>query len=156
LQIVGRGAKKALQNLARGPDIAIHENVPDIAPYFRNTDVLLYAPSQGSGMKVKVMEAFAFGVPVVTTKEGVEGFPAVDGVHAGIGEDDATIIERTVALLNERALRDAQRLAARSLLETHCSPDTTLDGIEAVYKTVINHTQPIEAKLMADADHMTG
>ena len=55
---------------------------------------MVYAPSRGSGMKIKILEAMAFGVPVVTTSEGVEGFPAVDGVHAGVCEDDAGLIER--------------------------------------------------------------
>jgi hypothetical protein len=75
----------------------------------------------------------AFGVPVVTTSEGVEGLPAQDGVHAGICEDDAGLIDRTVALLLDADLQNRQRLAARQLLESHCGPETTLDGIEKLY-----------------------
>ena len=62
---------------------------------------MVYAPSRGSGMKIKILEAMASGVPVVTTSEGVEGLPAVDGVHAGVCEDDAGLIDRTVALLED-------------------------------------------------------
>lgn len=133
VQIVGWNAKTALRAYRELPDVDIQENVPDILPYFHRTTVLLYAPGRGSGMKVKVLESFALGVPVVTTSEGVEGLPAVDGIHAGIAEDDLALIERTVELLNSPALQNRQRHAARALLETHCSATATLSRLEQVY-----------------------
>lgn len=138
LQIVGRQARSALGELARGEDISLFEDVPDTIPYFRSTDVMLYAPGPASGMKVKVLEAFALGVPVVTTAEGVEGLPATDGVHAGIAEDDADLIERTVRLLLEPDRRLRQAREARSLLEAHCGPGPVLDRLERVYETIVS------------------
>ena len=82
-QVVGWNARVALKDFLNLPDVTIEENVPDIRPYFERTGVLLYSPARGSGMKIKVLEALALGVPVVTTSEGVEGLPAEDGVHAG-------------------------------------------------------------------------
>jgi len=136
LQIVGRRAREALGALASGPGISVAEDVPETIPYFRALDVLLYAPSRGSGMKVKVLEAFALGVPVVTTWEGIEGLPAEDGVHAGVCDDDEGLIRRTVALLRDSERRRRQRVAARALLEAHCTPGPTLDRLEAVYATL--------------------
>lgn len=138
LQVVGRAARSALGDLAAGrPDVTLAQDVPDTLPYFLGTDVLLYAPSRGSGMKVKVLEAFALGVPVVTTSEGVEGLPAEDGVHAGVCEDDAGLIGHTVALLGDPALRARRRRAARALVEAVCAPGVTLDGIEAVHDRIL-------------------
>jgi glycosyltransferase involved in cell wall biosynthesis len=88
-------------------------------------------------MKVKVMEAFALGTPVVTTAEGVEGIPAQDGVHAGICEDDPGLIERTVELLNNPSRQQAQCIKARQLLESYCSPRVTLEQIEQVYEAIV-------------------
>jgi glycosyltransferase involved in cell wall biosynthesis len=136
LQIVGRRAVAILGSLVKGDNITILQDVPDAIPYFRSIDVLLYAPTRGSGMKVKVLEAFALGVPVVTTFEGIEGLPAVDGLHAGIAEDDEGLIARTVELLRDPDRRVRQRLAARALVEAHCSPPATLDRLEAVYATL--------------------
>ncbi|MEP7341486.1 MAG: glycosyltransferase family 4 protein [Acidobacteriota bacterium] len=140
LQIVGREARKAMEPFIGGADIAIHENVPDTLPYFRRASVLLYAPSRGSGMKVKVMEAMALGVPVVTTSEGVEGLPAEDGIHAGVCEDDEGLIARTVALLNNPAQQHRQRHAARALIERHCGPEPTLAAVEEVYRSILPKT----------------
>jgi glycosyltransferase involved in cell wall biosynthesis len=133
LRIVGRRARAALGDFAGGPDVTIHEDVPDTRPYFAESDVLLYAPRVGSGMKVKTLEAFAMGTPVVTTRAGAEGIAAEDGIHAGVCEDDSGLIERTVALLNNAELRQRRRLAARQLVETQCAPPVVLDQLEDVY-----------------------
>ena len=86
------------------PDAYIEEDVADIIPYFRRLDVLLHAPAHASGMKVKVLEAMALGVPVVTNEEGVEGLPVEDGTHVGLAEDYDGLVERTVTLLESQGL----------------------------------------------------
>lgn len=133
LELVGRHAARALGRFAHEPGVTILDDVPDIAPHFRRTDVLVYAPPRGSGMKVKVMEAFAYGTPVVANTEGVEGIPAVDGVHVGLAEDDAGLVERTTELLRRADLRRRRREAARRLVEQHCDPARVLDLLEQVY-----------------------
>jgi glycosyltransferase involved in cell wall biosynthesis len=134
--VVGWNARVALKNFLNLPDVTVEENVPDIHPYFERTAVLLYAPASGSGMKVKVLEALAFGVPVVTTSEGVEGLPAEDGVHAGVSEDDGGLIERTVRLLCDVRARERQRAAGRVLLEAHCGARPALDAVETIYREI--------------------
>jgi len=129
LQLVGRNVRSTLAGHQQ-PGVTIHENVPDIVPYFRNASVLLYAPERGSGMKVKVLESFLLGLPVVTTKAGVEGIPAIDGIHAGVSEDDAGLIERCVALLENRDAQIRQRSNARDLVERHCSAEVALNALE--------------------------
>jgi hypothetical protein len=148
LEVVGRSARSALGALATGPGVSVHEDVPDTIPYFRGTDVLLYAPGPATGMKVKVLEAFALGTPVVTNADGVEGIPVEDGIHAGVCEDDSGLVDRTVALLGDPARRDSQRRAARELVESHCGPRPVLDRLEAIHATIVargaaNRAQPI-------------
>jgi polysaccharide biosynthesis protein PslH len=137
LQLVGWGARSALAEYLRLSDVTIEENVKDTRPCFERTAVMVYAPGRGSGMKVKVLEALGYGIPVVTTTEGIEGLPAVDGVHAGICEDDDGLIDRTVQLLTDYTQQNRQRLAGRALLESHCGPKPTVDAIEAIYARMI-------------------
>jgi hypothetical protein len=80
-------------------------------------------------------------VPVVTTSEGVEGLPAEDGVHAGVCEDDAGLIERTVNLLRDVPAQERQRAAGRTLLETHCGAGPTLDALETIYREIAEETR---------------
>jgi glycosyltransferase involved in cell wall biosynthesis len=137
LRIVGRNARSALADCLGRCDLEIAENVVSTRPYFEATSVLLYAPVRGSGMKVKVLEAFAYGVPVVTTTDGVEGLPAQDGIHVGLCDDDSGLIERAVALLNDRAQQERQRMAARQLLEQHCDATVALDAVERCYTDIL-------------------
>jgi glycosyltransferase involved in cell wall biosynthesis len=133
VQLIGRKAKSALAGFIGTPGLDIAEDVPDPIPYFQSTDVMLYAPPQGSGMKVKILEAFALGTPVVTNSEGVEGLNVEDGVQAGIADDDQGLIARTVGLLRDADGRHSRRIAARRLLEDQCGPGPTVDAMEAIH-----------------------
>jgi len=133
LLLVGRSAKSVLARFGDIPDAEIYENVPDTLPYFQQLDAMVYAPLVGSGMKVKVMEAFALGIPVVTTPDGIEGLPAQDRVHGGICLEDDGLIDRTVEILKNPITAEQYRQAARQMLEATCSPEIVLDKLEAIY-----------------------
>ena len=110
---------------------------PQTAALDSEADVMLYAPTRGSGMKVKVLEAFALGVPVVTNQDGVEGLMVGDRVHADVTDDDAELIDRTVALLQDPGLRARRAAAARTLVEQQCAPSRVLDILDTVYQSVL-------------------
>ena len=137
LQVVGWRARSALREYVDLPDVEIIEDVPDIAPYFKDSSVLVHAADDASGIKVKIVEAMAFGVPVVTNTEGIEGLPVRDGVHLIVSDDDRAIIERTVALLRNVPDQERMRRAARELIETQCSPSRALDAVESCYQDII-------------------
>jgi len=136
LRLIGRDACSAMRDYRGRPDIELIENVPDILPYFSELDVMLYPPRHGSGMKVKVMEAFALGLPVVTTAAGVEGMPARDGIEAGIAETDEGLIARSVALLGDSSLRQARRRQAREFMERQCNAARSFAALDAVYASM--------------------
>ena len=136
LRIVGWRARSALREYVDLPDVEIIEDVPDIAPYFKDSSVLVHAADDASGIKVKIVEAMAFGVPVVTNTEGIEGLPVRDGVHLIVSDDDRAIIERTVALLRNLPEQERMRRAARELIETLCSPSRALDAVESCYQDI--------------------
>lgn len=135
LQLVGRSA----DTMCTGPafaDAEVVADVDDIVPWFARARVMVYAPPRASGMKVKVMEAFALGLPVVTTPDGVEGLPAKDGREAGIATDDAGLVERAVGILTQDDTWAGTRTSAHTLVRTHCDPDRCLDRLEEAYLTI--------------------
>lgn len=136
LLIVGWEARKSLAEFVDAPGVTIIENVPDSEPHFRQISVLAYPAVAGSGMKVKILEAMAYGVPVVTTGEGIEGIDALDGVHALVSDQDEGLVGRIVNLLNKEDARREIRLAARRLLEERYSPGPVISQIESLYAKV--------------------
>ena len=145
LQLKGVHARMAFRDYLNLPDVDIQDQVTDVPEFFGGIDLQLYPPNPSSGMKFKVLESFAFGVAVVTNAAGVEGIPAEDGVHAGICEDDAGMIERTVSLLRAPDLRERRRVAARALLEDHCGEDHVLDQFEQIYRKIAPETPMFRA-----------
>ena len=141
LQIVGWNARRALQLWLGRPDVEIHENVPSTQLFFERCGVLLYAPEYGTGVKIKTLEAFAYGLPLVTNGYGVEGVPAEDGVHADIAEDDNSLVDRTVKLLEDPNRQERQRVEARRLLELYCAPKTVLAQLEGCYAGILHAKQ---------------
>jgi glycosyltransferase involved in cell wall biosynthesis len=88
-------------------------------------------------MKVKVLEAMAYGVPTVTTTEGIAGIEAVDGRHVGIADDDEVFAEKVVALLRNEVARRTMRLTARQLVEQRYSPRPVLRELHTLYEEIV-------------------
>jgi glycosyltransferase involved in cell wall biosynthesis len=85
--LVGRNPPAELLALARDSQhVEIAADVPDVAPYFRDADVLAVPLETGGGTRLKILEAFAAGLPVVSTPVGCEGIAADDGRHLVIAE----------------------------------------------------------------------
>lgn len=102
---------------------------------FGSVAVLLYPPPKGSGMKIKVLEAMAYGVPVVSNREGLEGLEELAHCyprHVAHGETDEELVQQTVRLLEDPTARAEQRREGRRLIEEHHSSvpavDRLLDG----------------------------
>lgn len=137
LRIIGWNARQALKKYCDQKDVMIYENVPDIQPYFEQASVMVYAPSRGSGMKIKILESLLFGVPVITTEEGAEGLPAEDMIHLGLANDNQGLIDRTLKVLSSETMQETLRTNGRSLVENHCSGKVTVDKMEIIYQQII-------------------
>jgi glycosyltransferase involved in cell wall biosynthesis len=92
--------------------------VKDLTPLYESARVMAAPLQYGAGMKGKVTQSLAAGLPVVTTPIGAEGLEAVDGRDMMIAEDPADLAERIVRLLEDdelwvRLSRAGQDVAAR-------------------------------------------
>jgi glycosyltransferase involved in cell wall biosynthesis len=66
----------------------------------------------GSGMRVKLLEAFAAGIPVVSTPLGAEGLADKDGQICGLAEDPASFAQKIVELFDDP--EKARKMACRA------------------------------------------
>jgi len=114
LTIVGRDPGPDVLRLAREPDVAVAGNVPDILPFLRNARMLAVPLESGGGTRLKILEAFAAGLPVVSTAIGSEGLGVTDGRHVTIAEL-SRFAEAVATLLFDPAAADAQAERARVL-----------------------------------------
>jgi glycosyltransferase involved in cell wall biosynthesis len=78
----------------------------------------------GSGVRVKLLEAFAAGIPVVSTRMGAEGLADKDGEICALADDPPAFAERVVRLL--RHPNEAEALARRARAEVVAHRDIRL------------------------------
>ena len=78
LLVIGSGGKKVLGKYADS-NVKILDYVDDLIPFFSESIGLVAPLVLGAGIKVKVLEAFSAGLPVMTNSIGIEGIMAIDG-----------------------------------------------------------------------------
>lgn len=107
--------------------------VDDLAPLFRECRLFLAPLPEGGGIKIKILEAMARGIPVVTTPIGAEGICGADdgvAVVVGFGEEFAGAVLEASADLPGSAERARK---ARTLMEDSFSWEAIVKRLEALY-----------------------
>jgi GT2 family glycosyltransferase len=94
-----------------------------LAPYLESALVSVAPLRFGSGMKGKIGEAMAWGLPVVTTIIGAEGMGLKDGVDALIADTPEEFARRIIQLHENPELWDSIAQNARKRVEREWSPD---------------------------------
>jgi glycosyltransferase involved in cell wall biosynthesis len=100
--------------------------------FFQGLSLLLYPVARGSGMKVKVLEAMASGVPVVTTPAGAEGIEPTDGVV--VLEEPAALASAAAELLTDEKARRERGSAARADFERRYAPRPATEPFVELYR----------------------
>lgn len=74
VDIVGAGPKAVLQHLNRREGVLVHGFVDDLYPFYLRASHVVAPLRRHAGTNIKILEAIAHSVPVVTTRVGLEGF----------------------------------------------------------------------------------
>jgi glycosyltransferase involved in cell wall biosynthesis len=101
--------------------IVVPGRVPDVRPYLAICDLVVVPLAHGSGTRLKILEAFAAGKPVVATAKAVEGLDVCDGEHVLIAEDADALATAVARLVREPQLPRRLTRAAFRLVEEQYS-----------------------------------
>jgi polysaccharide biosynthesis protein PslH len=86
LHVVGRDPGPDVLALQDCAGVTVAANVPSTVPYLERASVLAVPLDSGGGTRLKILEAFAAGLPVVSTGVGAEGIDAAPGHHYVLAE----------------------------------------------------------------------
>ncbi len=117
LTITGSTSGVDLAGLALDDSVRLSGYVDDIRPVIAGSAACVVPLRQGGGTRLKILEAMALGVPVVSTRKGAEGLDVVDGEHLLIADGPRDLAAATVRLLQDGALRARLATNARALVE---------------------------------------
>lgn len=118
-RMVGRVPPASLVSLAQQHGVELHADVPDIRPWFATSDVMVAPIRAGSGTRLKILEAFAAGRPVVSTSIGCEGLDVQDGTHLMIADTPDAFARAVAQLLTTPELSARLVENAAALFHTH-------------------------------------
>jgi len=120
----------AVAKIVSGDDrIQLTGAVADAVPELARAKVALVPLLAGSGTRVKILESWAAGVPVVSTPLGAEGLGARDGEHLLLAGDASSFQEAVSSLLANPALREQIGGAGRYLFERKFTWEAAWSGM---------------------------
>jgi glycosyltransferase involved in cell wall biosynthesis len=113
LVLVGRNPPQPVLDLA-ARDVIVAGNVPSVQPFLDGAFATAIPLRAGSGTRIKILEAWAAGVPVVASRIAAEGLPYRDGIDLLLAETPEEFARALVRLwrdrpLAERLVREGQR-----------------------------------------------
>lgn len=141
--IVGGEVPRELRELESHAGVTVTGWVDDIRPYYRRATVFVAPLRLGTGMRGKVLEAWAMKCPVVTTPVGAEGYDCRSGHELLIADDAGGFAEAVIRLLEDPALRS--QMADRGYAKAHADYSWSAIGCryEQMYRQMMQeHSAP--------------
>ena len=136
LVVAGSGASDALIRLAhRARGVEYAGPVDDDERLYRRARCFVDVAVGGSGSRVKVLNALARGLPVVTTAEGAEGLDVVAGEHLLVADRPEDMAVPSARVLTDDALWIGLRDAGRRLIADRYVPEVAFAELAAVLAT---------------------
>ena len=135
LTLIGKSPPADFVEMARQQPRAIRVTgyVDDLTPYMEEAALMVVPVRAGSGMRVRLLEAFARAMPAVTTTIGLEGIEATHEEHVLVADSAEAFAAATVRLLRDEGLQAKLAQNGRSLAETRYDWQIALRQMDAVY-----------------------
>ena len=148
--IVGKDPDERLQTLAAiYPGIHLHGFVEDLQSIYDGARVSVAPLLFGSGMKVKVLDAMARGMPTVTTPVGAEGIDCKSGQELLIADDAQAMADGVLELLNNELLWKQLSTSSRDLIARKYTWRTLFYHMhEAIDVALRRDTRPRAAEIL--------
>ena len=120
LKLIGSNPPQAIHALA-SEHVEVVGYVPETAPHLESAYISVAPLRYGGGMKGKVGEAMSYGLPVVTTMFGAEGFGLEPGKDLLIGDTAESFAAKVLALLHDAGLHTRIARSGYDFIARHYS-----------------------------------
>jgi glycosyltransferase involved in cell wall biosynthesis len=109
VRIAGSGIGRLLRRRMERRGVQVHPDVPDILPFLQNARLLFVPLLVGGGTRIKILEAWAAGLPVVATSVGADGLSCRPGEDILIADDPAGFAGAVSRLVKDDGLYEKLR-----------------------------------------------
>lgn len=139
LRIYGRGGKNIAVAASSIPGVAFVGETKSIQSAMAKCALVCFPYHYGSGIKTKILECLAWGVPVVTSAVGAEGLPQAVRDCLLIGKDNRQMVEFCIQLLSEPKTKLKMADQGRAAVGFFFNRQTACQSYERLYQTLASH-----------------
>ncbi|MGD0731349.1 MAG: glycosyltransferase family 4 protein [Terracidiphilus sp.] len=137
LQVVGADPLRRVTQLTENPAVTIHANVPTVAPYYEEANLCIVPLRVGSGTRIKILEAFSYRRPVVSTHLGAEGLAVTDGEQLLLADEPEAMARACASLLKDHELRERVANSAYDWVFRNHTVANAEAAMDSIYRPVL-------------------
>jgi polysaccharide biosynthesis protein PslH len=119
LTIIGKDPPTAVKTAAQVENVEVAGYVTDLMPYLSETAAFIVPLHAGGGMRVKILDAWSWGLPIVSTTIGAEGLHYQDGEDLIIADNADAFAQAVIGLFAHPELASRLSAAGRHTAEEH-------------------------------------
>lgn len=136
LTIIGQNPPQDFIELAeRNPGvIKVTGYVDDLRPYLEESALMVVPVRAGGGMRVRILEAFSYAMPVVTTTVGLEGISGMPEHDVLVADTPVDFASRTLELLDNPSLQEKLSTNGRELVTKCYNWRAVLSAMKPIYE----------------------
>jgi glycosyltransferase involved in cell wall biosynthesis len=137
LYIIGSNPPSELRQMAATtPRIEVLGFVDDVVGYLRKASVFIAPLRSGGGVKVKILHAMGQGIPVVTTKVGIEGIEGMNDETALVGDTAKRLADHICTLFEDRSRADLMGRKGWEAMRNGYSWERVVGRLDEIYRNV--------------------
>ena len=135
--IVGADPPPAVRELDRVPGVTVTGTVSDVRPWLRAAQIVVVPLRNGGGTRIKILEAFGSGRPVVSTQAGAEGLEVSGESQLLLADDPEAFARAVIQLANREELRSRLTDAAYDLVRRRYQWSAIISELRTVHTRLI-------------------
>jgi glycosyltransferase involved in cell wall biosynthesis len=121
---------------SKGSGVNVAGYVADPTSYYEATGVMVVPLRAGGGMRVKILNALAQGLPIVSTTLGCEGIAVEPGRHLLIADTPESFAQATIRLLEDKRLANELGYNGRQLVQSTYDFRVACRPLDVLYRQV--------------------
>ncbi len=140
--VAGKQPPAAVRALAADPRIQVLGYVADPSPLLAEADVFIVPVHAASGTRVKILDAWQWGLPLVSTRMGAESLATSDGENILLADTPQDFAQATLRLLDDPGLNERLRRQGRTWVEDNYDVRKIYPALDALYQRLLGKLSP--------------
>lgn len=137
LVVIGTHPPKEILKIGeKDSSVQIKGYVRNIKPFFSQAGVFIAPIRAGSGVRIKILDALSFGLPVVSTKKGAEGIVSKNEGGVILADNPRKFAKAIIKILKSKKLTEELSKSGLELIKNHYNKEKARLVLEKVYRRI--------------------